>query len=146
VIPVQQTKFGAGNGNCLLAAVASVLERPLEEIPDFNLSGCGWFEDLYEWCLNEGIGLIKLNPSQQSEVAVFGCYGVVSVKVHGHDELHAVVAEFERGPNQEHPDGLRWTWEAVHRFDPNPNRLALGEADCILIFVPPPSPRRRTGA
>jgi hypothetical protein len=59
VIPVQQTKFGAGNGNCLLAAVASVLERPLEEIPDFNLSGCGWFEDLYEWCLNEGIGLIK---------------------------------------------------------------------------------------
>lgn len=37
--PVLQTRFGFPSGNCLLACVASILEVPLEEVPD------GWDEE-----------------------------------------------------------------------------------------------------
>jgi len=41
--PVYQTKFGERSGNCLSACLASLLEIPLEDIPDF-----GWHSDWYE--------------------------------------------------------------------------------------------------
>lgn len=36
MIPVDQTKFGAPDGNCLMACVASIIERPLAELPDLS--------------------------------------------------------------------------------------------------------------
>lgn len=37
--PIRQTRFGWPSGNCLLACVASILDLPLEEVPD------GWSEE-----------------------------------------------------------------------------------------------------
>ena len=37
MIPVYQTDFGCGRGNCLQACIASILELPLEDVPHFSL-------------------------------------------------------------------------------------------------------------
>ncbi len=34
--PVYQTKFGATEGNCLAACIASLLETDIDDIPDFS--------------------------------------------------------------------------------------------------------------
>jgi len=49
--PVYQTKFGQGNGNCFQAAVASILELELDDVPDFcNLySDDEWFNEFQKW-------------------------------------------------------------------------------------------------
>lgn len=52
MIPVFQTKFGPRNGNCMQAVVASLLELPLSEVPEFRgtESQDAWF-DKYCDCL-----------------------------------------------------------------------------------------------
>jgi hypothetical protein len=44
VIPVDQTLFGMPDGNCMAASVASVLELPLEAVP--NLARLDWLPTL----------------------------------------------------------------------------------------------------
>lgn len=41
--PAHQTKFGYPDGNCHAAALASVLEIPLKEIPDFGVDD-DWYD------------------------------------------------------------------------------------------------------
>jgi hypothetical protein len=55
--PVDQTRFGNPGGNCFQAALASILELPLEEVPDFcneNWDG-DWASDLNEWLSARGL-------------------------------------------------------------------------------------------
>lgn len=97
MIPVMQTKFGRGQGNCLLAAVASILHRPLESIPDFSVSGCGWFEDLYEWCLNENIGLLCSDPKDFEHSIFVNAHAIGIFRVVGSpNENHAVILKCQR--------------------------------------------------
>ena len=133
-----QTKFGNGNGNCLLACVASVLERDIDSIPDFNMSGAGWFEELYEWCVKERIGLIKLNPEGWKNAALLNSWAICCFSVQGSDEHHAAVGKCVRGPNQEHEDGLKWTWECCEVFDPNPRGVKALELLYMLFLIPDP--------
>jgi hypothetical protein len=55
MIPVDQTKFGMPDGNCMAASVASVLELPLVTVPD--LAHVQWlpvlaaFAEAHELCL-----------------------------------------------------------------------------------------------
>lgn len=42
MIPVDQTRFGRGEGNCWAAAIASILERPLEDFAAFHEAFCLW--------------------------------------------------------------------------------------------------------
>lgn len=53
MIPVDQTLFGLPNGNCMSAAVASVLERPIETLPHFG--GGNWLEKLRRWSAPRGL-------------------------------------------------------------------------------------------
>lgn len=45
--PVEQTKFGYPDGNCMMACVASITEIPLDELPDLrteaDLVGKSWW-------------------------------------------------------------------------------------------------------
>ncbi len=45
--PVDQTKFGEPEGNCVMACIASILHRPLSETPD--LSGFAKKENGPDW-------------------------------------------------------------------------------------------------
>lgn len=54
MIPINQTIFEYGNGNCLQAVVASILEVPLENIPHFielakSRGGESSSQGLWEW-------------------------------------------------------------------------------------------------
>lgn len=140
MIPTQQTKFGNGNGNCLLACVASILHRPIEEIPDFSLSGAGWYDELYEWCRNEEIGLIQIEPGSKEPIGLFHCYAICIFTVPGFDENHAVIGKCVRTElgNPDALDGLTgWHWECVPEFDPNPKGVNVGEMKHMIILVPP---------
>lgn len=49
--PVYQTTFGEGAGNCFQAALASIFELPLEEVPNFCCVAdpSDWYSAANEW-------------------------------------------------------------------------------------------------
>lgn len=47
--PVMQTKFGYPEGNCLMAAVASVIECDLRDLPDLFDECCTMDDDTAKW-------------------------------------------------------------------------------------------------
>lgn len=55
-VPVQQTKFGDPDGNCLEACFASLTGIPLGEIPHFL--NAGWFGSYARWFLENGWHLL----------------------------------------------------------------------------------------
>jgi len=68
---IYQTIFKKGNGNCLQAAAASLLEIDLELVPHFISHGAEWYEVLFKFIMDSGYefkGTIY-NPRQ------IGCYG-----------------------------------------------------------------------
>lgn len=136
MIPVMQSRFGRGNGNCLLACVASVLHRPLESIPDFAMSG-NWFEDLYEWCRNENIGLICIHPKDLDHSIVLNSYCIMIFTVAGiADENHAVIGRCRRIedgiPDAEDPS--KWKWQANIIHDPNPLGVKVEQLEHLLFL------------
>ena len=54
MIKVYQTIVDRGHGNCMQAAIASLLELPLEEVPHFLEHGCDWFEVFYNYLKEHG--------------------------------------------------------------------------------------------
>ncbi|OGP67107.1 MAG: hypothetical protein A2031_07895 [Deltaproteobacteria bacterium RBG_19FT_COMBO_43_11] len=139
MIRIQQTKFGNGNGNCLLACVASILERPIEGIPDFNLSGTGWFGELYEWCLNERIGIICVHPKDLEHSLFLNSWCIaVFTTPDSIEETHAVIGKCRRIEENyiEIKDEDKWKWEATVEFDPNPKGVKLGKLEHIVFLLP----------
>lgn len=60
--PTMQTKFGAGKGNCFSACLASILEIPLELIPNFCAEyPSDWLNKTNEWLAGLGLVLIDFN-------------------------------------------------------------------------------------
>jgi len=45
MVPVTQTRVGYPEGNCFMAAIASVLEVSLDDLPDLFDECCEWHED-----------------------------------------------------------------------------------------------------
>lgn len=60
MIPVYQTKFlSEGNrGNCFSAAVASILEIPLEDVPPFEEQKGDWTEDFFNFSLRHNLKFV----------------------------------------------------------------------------------------
>lgn len=131
---VYQTKFALGKGDCLNAAVASVLCRELNEIPDFAAAGdSGWFERLYEWGKSQGIGVMCLTPPISDNVLVPDGYCIFIHEVVGvKEENHAVVGEIRRVASEE----KAWEWEAVEVHDPARGRHKLGKLEHIILLIP----------
>lgn len=56
---VYQTIFGAPEGNCLAACVASIMNLPLEEVPNFVVpEPLKWRERLDDWLSEQGLGVV----------------------------------------------------------------------------------------
>lgn len=140
MIPVMQTRYGHLKGNCLLACVAAILHRKIEEIPDFAMSGCGWFDDLYEWCMNEGIGLICLNPNDLNSSIVLNSFAIgIWTVINCATENHAVIMRCVREESglPDAKDALaNWTWIADIEYDPNPMRPERGSLEHLLFLLP----------
>lgn len=61
--PVFQTIFTPPMGNCQQAAVASVLELPLEAVPNFAEAGNAWLDKYQEFLHGLGLGLMSVQYS-----------------------------------------------------------------------------------
>ena len=63
MIAVMQTEFGKGQGNCFSACLASVLEVPIESVPNFcaHWMERDWLKAADEWCQREhGVALLMI--------------------------------------------------------------------------------------
>lgn len=56
--PVMQTKFGDPDGNCFASCLASLLELPLESVPDFQEKD--WWGAFKRWLKKRGLAPINL--------------------------------------------------------------------------------------
>ena len=62
--PVFQTQFGGKEGNCMQAAIASILELPLDEVPHLMLySVDDWWGKYEEWAKQLGLQPIGIDPN-----------------------------------------------------------------------------------
>ena len=96
MVPVFQDKFD-NEGNCLGACIASILELPLEAIPDFNEMGMGkervknehapWFKEMRRWLGDRGVIVAAFTDAGAAE----SCYINLSGQLPGKSWGHATV-------------------------------------------------------
>ncbi len=113
-----------GKGNCLQACVASVLERPLDSVPDFDVPG--WFKFLCDWCGDQGIGVVYMNESHP--ISMKNITPILIYEIAESTDRHAVVGKIVWDSE------TLWRTEVVH--DPNPMNLTLLELEGLMILVP----------
>lgn len=116
MIPVHQTVFGNGKGNCFAAVIASILELPLEEVPNFcGDYGDAWWEKTQEWLVLRGLYGIEftLHPEQIQSGFVLPFPSearfIATGKSPRGEFHHCVVAKLEQerfqGVHDPHPSG-----------------------------------------
>lgn len=81
--PVMQSEFGNGKGNCLSAAIASILELPLEQVPNFALYGGQFWQKFYQWLTAQNLGMC----CAAHRPAGYHLYRVISPRGDFHHEL-----------------------------------------------------------
>jgi hypothetical protein len=113
-----QDNLTVGEGNCFAACVASILELPLAEVPNFcaAAAGTGWWPGFQHWLGERGLYAIgvKLGAGRPAmSPAAFGVPCILTGTSPRGDWRHSVVAftavggfEFDHDPNPNH-DG-RW--------------------------------------
>lgn len=117
---VFQTIVDKGHGNCMQAAVASLFEMELEEVPNFKELGSDWFNAMYKLYAEKGYDMCVISRHHNRDtdflrkVAKFdgGVDGFFYAKVLSQtfeDVHHAVIVDSDLN--------------IVH--DPNPNQLAM---------------------
>lgn len=82
MIPVNQTIFTVPDGNCLQAALASVFERPLEEVPHFaNIENDDWWYQCQVWTSEHfGVYPIYVDASANPDISYIRGYHLISVE------------------------------------------------------------------
>ena len=122
---IYQTKFRGADapigerGNCWQAAVASVLELPLEDVPNIQVydDELHWFDSFREWLKQYGLGAIGVSTGGNITIQGYHLIECKSTTLKN-GGLHVVV-----GLNQ----------EVVH--DPNPNATTQGEVVDYIVFT-----------
>ena len=112
--PVYQTIVEAGNGNCMAACLASILELEIEDMPNYH--GLHWFQAWQEFLLGHGYQLVIMEIIEG--VAPKGYHLISGKSVRG-DWNHVVVGR----------DGV-----LVH--DPNPDTNGLEKQVWWEVLVP----------
>lgn len=112
--PVDQDVFGEGKGNCWAACIATVLDLPLSEIPNF----CGeperndnWFSDTDKWLKSRGYRVIGFEGASGISMGE-GAYALVTGPSPRGNFSHVVVMTVQDG-----------NFKVAH--DPHPSRAGL---------------------
>jgi hypothetical protein len=108
MMPVYQTTFGDGRGNCFAACLASILEIPLESVPNFCVEYPDrWFWEACSHVGRYGYGLVMIGDGETSrEVArVTGAYSMVGGRSPRGEFAHSVVYRGLEMAHDPHPDG-----------------------------------------
>jgi hypothetical protein len=121
-------------GNCLQAAVASVLDLPLHGVPDFSgEDGMSkeWLEDMVKWAKERDLGVVVFDTNQEPLPALHNVW-VVAV---GHtqrngrlleDDTHAIVAKADTADGN-----LALTME----HDPHPSQAFIEAVKFVIFFT-----------
>lgn len=119
MIPVDQTKFGLPDGDCFAACVASLLEMPLSEIPNFNKpTEDAWWFRFGEWMRVRGWHPVMLDNGGAGPGIAGPCFSLV-----GGDSPRGVLHQT--------------IWKdgrMVH--DPHPSRDGLNNVSDVILLVP----------
>lgn len=108
--PVMQTITGT-SGNCMGACLASILELPIEAVPNFFEAGpddTDWWNALRSWLRRYGLGIITLtfeNPAQWMHLRLAGYHIVSGPSPRLEGMHHATVWHQGRMVHDPHPDG-----------------------------------------
>lgn len=109
--PVMQTKF-KDNGNCFPAALASILEIPLEEVPEPQHDNPRWLGPYRRW-LNKRFGLSLEWFEAADRRKPFG-YSIASLET-GEEYGHAVVFFNGKPVHDPKTKSLAWAKKAKVR-------------------------------
>lgn len=124
---VDQTTFD-GVDNCLQACVASIFERPLEEVPNFCTS-IMWFEELAEWLGKEyGLEPVMVANIRDRGNQFLGRSYYIATGQSSRNTIHSCVGFHS---------------QIVH--DPHPSKTGLLNTQDVIVFaVKDPSKMRKT--
>jgi len=156
VTPVEQTRYGKSQGNCLTACVASILDVPISSLPEFCDGNGNWFHLLHEFCITNGFCLMYWRHREDTPILCLGSYVIVLLKLEGEDDMHAVVGKAslknqepvnERSDGQAEedfeasemigspPNATRWEWQTQIAHDPNTRGYPPVESIYGYIFI-----------
>ncbi len=80
--PVFQTRYGKNKGNCFQAALASLFELKLEEVPDFcneyDLASEEWYRQFVKWLRIRGYTSLPVNVDNLDRPNYKDCYLLVT--------------------------------------------------------------------
>lgn len=111
-------------GNCFEASIASILEIPIEQVPDFQSTNDAgpWMDEFNEWLRLFGLQAVHLEPAERNMELVRDCCCEATIRSPRMYWLyHSVVVK----------NGV-----VIH--DPHPSKESLGKAEkliAVLAFV-----------
>lgn len=124
MIPIKQTQFVAKQtgdekitGNCMAACIASILELPLESVPNFAAYE-DWFKRLNTWLKDRNLFYIEFAFNAEDEWLTQNAGYHVMVGTSPRDSDHAVVG---------------YQGKIVH--DPHPSDAGLVKIDVVGFFI-----------
>lgn len=149
--PVHQTIIDQGKGNCLTAALASVFELPIEDVPNFIKDfGAGYFEEAVNlWLRNKGYALLRVRlvtdkPDDKNKVRK-GRMPTTGDEIHFHslpENMLCIAAG--KSPRGEWYHSVVGTIVDGHNFellhDPHPDGTGLDGLPVSLEFFVPLNP------
>ncbi len=133
--PVEQTVYGAVLNNSLTACVASVLDLPIDALPEFCADD-EWFARLHQFCVENGFSLLYWKHSETLPVLCLNCYVIVLLTLDGTPGFHAVVAKATVKAKTKQASGdIHWSWQAEIVHDPSRRGTPLVKEVSGYLYV-----------
>lgn len=131
MIPVMQTIIDPNSGNCLTAAVASILELDIAEVPNFAaIHGDQCYDAMNEWLEARGLRVLEIafcdyETFCKANFETIGDYCIITGPSTIPNRSHAVVGQVMKG----------YTIEIVH--NPLPGGLKMAPGWRRVTFIVP---------
>lgn len=133
---VDQTIFADGKGNCLAACVASILDLPIEAVPNFAESG--YFDGLHQWLGERGLKGVSVRfPDADAAARVYVGYSDDLILMWG--DSPRLDASGKRKGHAVVGVAYGYGFRAIH--DPHPSREGLHGGPFGVMWIVPKASR-----
>jgi len=138
MIPQYQTITDKGSGNCMAACLASILEMPLTDVPNFaeHATAVAYWDAFHDWLAGHGMVALRIYLGHM------GDEGMIYVEGNIGDQFVILSGRSPRGNNISHAvvgklSESGWGWDVVH--DPHPSGFGLaGPIEYVNILIRKP--------